>query len=81
MAQILTGGRSVFLFAEDFLHANPVCQPLLFKSREQSVTLVPVASLPEERRCQSTWPRVCVGRLATYVRVTSSSPLSRASSP
>ena len=35
MAQIFTGGRSVFLFAENFLHANPVCQPLLFKSREQ----------------------------------------------
>ena len=33
-------------------------------------------SLPESAR-----PRLCVGRLATYVRVTSSSPLSRAPSP
>ena len=35
MAQIFTGGRSVFFFAEIFLHvhANPVCQPQLFKRR------------------------------------------------
>ena len=71
MAQIFTGGRSDFFWAENFLHANSICQPLLYKERG---TLVPVASLPEERRCQS-W----VGRLATFVRVTSSSPLSQAS--
>ena len=71
MAQIFTGGRSVFFFAENFLYANSICQPLLYK--EQG-TLVSVASLPEERRCQS-W----VGRLATFIRVTSSIPLSRAS--
>ena len=28
-----------------------------------TVTFVPVASLPGERRCQSTWPRVCVGKV------------------
>ena len=35
MAQIFTGGRSGFFFAENFLPTNPVCQPQLFKSREQ----------------------------------------------
>ena len=61
MSQIFTGGRSVCFFAENFLHvhANPVCRPLLFK-RTVTLVHVPVASLPEERRCQSRPGRACV---------------------
>ena len=47
-----------------------------FSKAGNSITLVPVDSLPEERRCQSRPGRACVGR---FVRVTTSSPLSRAS--
>ena len=57
-----TGGRSVFFFAEKFLHANPVLQRKanLYFQEQGTVTLVPVASLPKERRCQSRPGRACV---------------------
>ena len=62
MAQIFTRGRSVFFFAENFLHANPVLQSKanLYFQEQGTVTLVPVASLPKERRCQSRPGRACV---------------------
>ena len=78
MAQIFTVGRSVFFFCwKFFTHKSGM--PTSTFQEQGTVTLV--ASLPEERRCQSTMEAACVGRLATCVRVTSSSSLSRASSP
>ena len=74
-----TGGRSVF-FGETFLHVNPLCQPLLFQV-QGTVTLVDATgSLAARRTSLPESPRRCVGRLESNKRVTSSSPLSRASS-
>ena len=78
MAQIFTGGRSVFFFADFFTHKSGM--PTSTFQEQGTVTPVPVASLPEEHRCQSHPGCVCVGRLAEHVGETSSSPPSRASS-
>ena len=77
--KIFRAGGRLFFFAEIFLHANLVCQPLLLKSREQSLWYRYAA--PQECRWQShPGPaRVCWTVGPVDLRVTSSSPLSWAS--
>ena len=63
MAQIFTGGRSVFFFlAENFLHTNPVCQPQLSRAGNSNsgslgtcyvdYVAMSLTLVSEERRCQ-----------------------------
>ena len=70
MAQFFTGGRSVFFFAEIFFTCKSGMPTSTFQE-QGTATLVPVASLPEERRHQSRPGRACVcwavGQ-STYVR-------------
>ena len=77
MAQIFTGGWSVFFFCWDFLHANPVYANLYFSRAGNSHS----GSLAARRTPlpKSPRPRVCwtVG----HVRVTSSSRASSARAP
>ena len=82
MAQIFTGGRSFFFFAEFFYMSTQIRYANLYFSRAGNSNS-DTGSLAARRTSlpKSPGPRVGVGRLATLaVGVMSSSPLSRASS-
>ena len=72
MAQIFTGGRSVFFFCWKFFTCKSGMPPYQH-FQEQGTVTPPVSgtgSLAARRTTlpESPRPRMCVGRLATYVR-------------